>query len=651
VKRGRHILVALVLGLLAALLDALMLAQPWSTRIDVGGLLDSPFLRKFHAPESNASETFRWSQPQSGLVIPGVSQPVVLELRRCGGTPETAIQLDDGAGTSALALRPGWRRLRLLPRPDPWSGEVRIGIMVPTQLSSADPRPRGVAVDWVGLRGMGGATAPGQAILLGVNIALATLLASWAARQVWLGALVGTALALANAAVLHLAGGAWRPLLTVDTARLTLALTLGGALALAVDRGLAGLAARGVVQLASSTRRTLSGIALLTFLLRFVALTYPLTYVLDIKYHLFRTWMVRQGRFLELFLPNLALTPKQWKSASPIPYSPLYYLVTVPVTFLPGPGDRLGMLAFSSAVEALGVLVVAALVLWGGGGGRAATLAALLAATISYGLFWSASWGLFPTLLGQCLSLLAMAAWLYLRPRLHERRALALLAAALALAYLSYPTALLFTGFAWATLLVLLALRRDPAATPTLWAGLLAALVALVLYYGWHLPVLISTTLPTVLGAMGGSGGLSGESTAFKISSFWEILLYRYEPVVLILAGCGMALLLFGGWRLIEKEQDAARPPLSRRQALRLLMLAWCAVYPPFAVADFYVPLVEKQALHLLPAIAVSGGLLLDALWRRRWGKVVALALLALVFWLGVSLTTHEVIYAYWREK
>jgi uncharacterized membrane protein len=351
--------------------------------------------------------------------------------------------------------------------------------------------------------------------------------------------------------------------------------------------------------------------------------------------------MVREGQLMTLFLPNPALTPVQWEMDVTIPRSPFYYIITTPVTFLPGHhGDELGMMAFSSAVDALAVLCVAALALWAGGSRRAAIISAFLAAALPLGLMFVVSWGIFPTLLAQCLSLLAVLLWLHLRPRLHEWRAQLLLAGSLALAFVSYPTALAFLGLTGLLLVVLLALRRDPATLPTLKAGALAAVVALLLFYGWHIPAQVSETLPALLGDATDTGA-DGATLSWQrtLDALYVQPLDKYGPLVLTLAGGGA--LLLATRRVQDRAADA-----------RLVLLAWGLAYVPLALADEYVAtLILKHLLHLLPLVALLAGLLLGALARWRAGRVVAGALLALVFWQGLLLEMDLIRYAFSQLK
>ncbi|MCU0492844.1 MAG: hypothetical protein MUD01_14730 [Chloroflexaceae bacterium] len=648
--------------MLATLLFALALAQPAVTTIAVGGTLDSPFLRNFHRPEQNAETSFRWSQPEAELVLPGVGSSTTVELRLTTGHPGTPVTLNGGGESLLVETGPGWNAVRLLPQAAPGSGDVAIRISAPRQSSPDDPRPRGVALSHVVLRSDGGDVPWVQAGLLGLSVALLTFTLARTSRRPALPWVAGGMACAGLLAALLLDGGAWRPYLTIYSGRLALVLLLTLLMHLAAEGLLAWLARRG--WLATAAAKPLAGLAALAFFVRLAATSYPLIFMLDPRYHLARASLIPQGRFLELFLPNQSLTPQQWNAAVTIPYSPFFYLLSFPVTYLPQPWDRLAMLAMGAAVDGFAVLLIGCIAVLGGLGRRAAFFAALLLAIMPYGLWWAVSWGLFPNLLGQCLTLLAVAAWLRLYPRLHERRAQLLLAVTMTLAYLSYATSMMFLGVTWLLLLGLLALRRDQALGPTLRAGLWAALAATVLYYGWHVPALVSQSLPTLLGALGGSGELKGASESAAppgLAQLIGVLPLRFDGLLLLLSACGGLLLLCGDRRR-ETGDWGQHSALGRKAAsvsrlrspvppLGGLLLAWCLVYPIFALVDYYVPLVEKQAMHLIPAVALLGGLALAQLWRGRWGRLVASAILAFFTWQALSSVVFWVVVAYAAEK
>ncbi len=639
-----YLAAVLLPGLLALFLSAWVLSWPWHTRIDIGGQYDSPYLQGFHAAEYNSQQdlSFRWSQPAARLTLPGAGPSTVLELRLHGSEDLASAMLEVGTGRPLeLPLRPGWQRVVLLPPADPLGGDATVTLQTAPQVSDSDPRERGIVLDRVALTAQGHAPLWGQAFLIGLSVALASLLSGWASRRAWIGLLIGLLLALALAAVLAIDGGSVRLMLTAYTGRLVLVLAVGGGVALGMERLLNWLNHRGIVCLSPAARRALAAVALLAFVLRFGGMAYPLNYNSDLPLILGRTWLVREGQLASLFFPNPALTPVQWGEGFTIPRSPFYYIITVPVTLLPGEaGAELGMMAWSSAVDALAVVLVGILALYAGGGSRAGVMAAFLAATLPVGLMFTVSWGILPTLFGQCLALLTLVLWLNLRPRLHERRAWLLLAAALTVTFVSYPTAMLFLGTTGVLLVAALALQRDPATLPTLSAALVALVAAFVLYYGWHVPAMVSHTLPTLLGEAAESNTASaGVSLSRSLDALWVQLFDKYSAYVLLLALFGALLLALT--RLSPRGRDT-----------RLVLFAWAGAFVPLALADEYVvTFILKHILHILPVLAVLGGVFLGRLSRQRGGHVLVWALLALTGWQGLILILDAVVNGFVQLK
>lgn len=615
---NRSAAVILVAGLVAGLLGAAVLARPWAASIDVGGPLDTPYLAGFYQPESNDTTSYRWAGADATVTLPAVGPLDALELRVTGHQDGDRVTVDAGAGLADVRLRAGWQYLRVIPRADPLSGDVRVRLVSDAApASAADPRRLGVVLDQIVLVGAG-AASPLPALWLGVAAALCALLALWASRRLWAAALAGGLFAAAAGAVLSLGGGAWRPLLAGYAAPLALGLGLGALVALAAEQVLVRLAARGAIALAPPWARALALCALLAFLLRFLGLAFPLTVPNDLQFYLARATMVTEGKFWSLFLPNTALTPTQWHVDGPVPRSPFFYLITAPFMYLPGKGPALAIGALSSFGEACAALALALIVLHGLKDERAAVFAALLAGAHPLSLKLAVIWGIFGTLLAQALSLVAVALWLYQRPRLREWRAQALVAGAFALAYLAYPTGLLFLGLTWAILVLLLALARDQAAWPTLLAGVLAALLALALFYAWHIPALLTITLPKMLGA-GGDGGLAGELPRASLTA-GELALALWEPLRVHIGLAWLALALAGMACLAARWRGREARPAT------LLLAAWGLTYLPTAFANaLFVTFILKHLLYAVPVAAALGGVALGWLARRgRWGPAAA---------------------------
>lgn len=635
---------ALLVSLLAFVAFVVLLALPWRASLDVGGLYDYPYIQGFHGGEYSQEHevNFRWTRPEASLRLPGTGRLAPLTLRMHGATPNQSVVLDTGAGKIALRLRSGWQRVMVYPRPARWSGNVRVQLSTVAHTSAADQRERGVVVGQVGAQGTGRSVPLRQVLLLGLSAALVTLLAGWASQREWVGTLAGVVFVAGCSAVLVFDGGTWRLPLTCYTGRLALVLAVGGVVALIARRVLATLSLRGIISLEAASQRRLATVVLLAFLLRFGGMAYPLNFISDIRFSMARATMVWEGELLDLFLPNPSLTPLQWETEATVPRSPFYYILTAPLTRLPGETDRLAMMGVSSAIDAFSVLLVGVLVLQAGGSHLAATSGALLAGSAPLGLLAAVSWGLFPTLLAQCLVLLSLVVWLHLRPRLHEGAPRLLLVGTLALAFLAYPTALLFLGTTGLVLVVLLAFQRDAATLPTLRAGMLALLIALVLFYGWHIPALLTATLPDLLGraVSDSSSVLHLPPLPNLVNAVWEPLTAKLGPLLLGLAAGGGVLLL------VEARQGG------RGMAARPLLLAWCITYVPMALMSAYlVTFILKDVLYLLPATAVAAGIFAGRLARSRAGSVVVGVLVALVFWEGLLLELDAIVHAFYQLK
>ncbi|NJN66604.1 MAG: hypothetical protein HC884_07750, partial [Chloroflexaceae bacterium] len=281
----------------------------------------------------------------------------------------------------------------------------------------------------------------------------------------------------------------------------------------------------------------------------------------------------------------------------------------------------------------------------------------LLAGVQSLGVLAAMSWGIFPTLLAQALVLLAMVVWVQVGPHLHRRGAWVLFTVVLALAYLAYPSALLFLGLTWAILVVLLALRRDPSVLPTFRAGVVAGILALLLFYGWHLPALVSKTFPLLLARFSEKapgGGVLSLSLGPLLNPAWVPLRDKYGFLLLAPAVGGAVLLAStrlgnnppaGSGATKDEDKDAG-------SGVPLLLLAWGLSYPLLALMNTYVvTFILKHVLYLLPALAVLAGLLLGRLSRYRWGGVVAVVLVALVFWEGVQAEFDAILHAFYPLK
>lgn len=149
-----------VLLVVAAAAIYLTLRSPASLLIDVGIPSDSLFLSGFFAPEQNDHLSFRWSSPESRLMLHGAtSAPLIVSIRLNGDLltrqEMPALQLMQAGKTiGRLDVSAGWRVYRLLVPAGTAATETGrarpLGLAsTPYCPSTPDNRVLGVPVDWI----------------------------------------------------------------------------------------------------------------------------------------------------------------------------------------------------------------------------------------------------------------------------------------------------------------------------------------------------------------------------------------------------------------------------------------------------------------------------------------------------------------------
>lgn len=631
-------LLTLVIGMLLAY------RQPMEIVIQVGRSTSWPFVEGFFAAEKDDARglRWRWSEAAATIGAPYAGRVSSLTLRFNGeqnGPPLTV----QAAGGPPLVLpsRVGWQTLAL-PITDGrlhWERIASPLIRLETtarQRSVEDTRPLGVAVAEARLQVLPGPPPPALVALLLATLVLSMgLLAVLRVPLPWLfGCLIAVLLSLL------LASPFWRLYLTAYAGRLVWVLLLAGGLYGGLRWGLPRLWQVLGVRVSLPTTRLLIGLVLLHFVLRFGALSYPLTYSSDLYGHVKRANIAASGQLLRLFLPEPERAPVQWGVSVAVPYSPFYYYVGgLLVRLFPFFPPILVIDAFSALVEAATPLLLAILLLCYGLGARAAVWTTALYGLVPFGYLATVGWALFPTMLGQSLALgaLALAAtWFPERP---SRRVLRWQIVLLTLAFVAYLTALTFLAQAWVVLLLISMFWYRQAVRPLLITGLAAGLGALILYYGWQAPALIGQALPALEAKAGGEGvGMArGMIGPLAFGEFlWERLEKWFPWLLTLPALLGLALL-------------TVRP---RRRVLLALVVAWCSIYPPFMLLDRFLPLLDKPQFHMLPALALLAGIGAAGLARRgRVARLVPLSLALLLGWQLYGLIVQVVIWNYGNLK
>lgn len=472
-----------------------------SALVDLGPN-DTAHVRGFREDwERDGRTRFRWTTYLSTLSFPvrasGEGLRLRLRLRRHFIEPAHVRLIVEGRAVHAfdVAADPHvpYRTMEIaLPRL-----EGRHPFVLGIEAPSENPRPLGIALDWVELERGG---TGGFALLLPAILwcAIAPLACCLGVRLT--GGGNGVALGLGAGLAVAATLGAYLDPVALDRiaregAPAIIAFTVIGALALRGSRVRGALLIPG-----HRLAGTLLALGIAALALRLVILLHPLFYYPDVKVHgLFAWQLARRGlvAFLQEFLANqyrfslgLQLEKGHWYA---FPYPPGFYLLTWPLVRLVGyrPEVAVGLTAaFVNSVEVFLVFGIARRL----GASHGVSVAAAGVAGILP--LFTARLGLayFPAITGHAFD---AALILYLLAKLGELdrpRVVATAALLLALCLLVYTQALVNFGILLPIFLALQALRdRAPGCARRL-AGLAAAgaigvILALGAFYSRYVPV------------------------------------------------------------------------------------------------------------------------------------------------------------------
>lgn len=225
-------------------------------------------------------------------------------------------------------------------------------------------------------------------------------------------------------------------------------------------------------------------------------LLYPDTVVIDLTWH--EKWQrtLLRGEFAALYFPSeLSSGPGEWGAGVKIPKSPLYYVAMAPVALLPiATGAGLKLVA---GLLDLALIPFAYAFLKRIDRGTAGVVAALLY-TVTPLSYLILSYGSYPTLFAQFLSVLAFAVILLAGRRLDRPAVFGAFVALLTLSLLAYPVVAVFNVCLVSTFGLWrwrgAADRGDARRTVLLPGGAaLAALLAFLAYYLQHVRVALAS--------------------------------------------------------------------------------------------------------------------------------------------------------------
>lgn len=639
-------LFALLIVSLLALLGAYQIERP--IRINVGGAHETPFVYNFHDKNVDVDEIthYRWTHATSFLIFKGIGggreRTVTLRLRsgRPAGVVQPVTVLVNSVEVKQFTVGPEWQTVPFAIQGAATAGHgVVVEVRTPAEkLPNSDGRVVGVQVNELRMETTGGGrTIPawgtlGVALLVIVTLYLIVARALGVAmpddaRRRTLAAVGG----IVGAALLVLLFAFARPSIAAYIGAL-LAVLLGALGALLLPQPLIWLGKRCGLAVTAAEATALCAILALGIIVKLGGLLYPDTIVIDLNWHIRWERTFLQGHFDQLYFPsNLSSGPKEWGLGVLIPKSPLFYAMLAPFMLLPfSIGTMLklaiGLMEIATIFFAFGILKRV-------GMGTAGIVAAFLY-TVTPLSYLALSYGNYPTLFAQFLTVIAFAILLFAGHRLDRIGVFLVFMFVLTLSLLAYPVVAVFN----ICVLAVFGHWRWRQVTDTRdkqrvllipVSAVLAAILAFLAYYIQYVSVTINSvrTLGTSTAESRGytKGGLRGAP--------WHIITVFANNIRVgnLLAILGIVAL---GVVLLYR---ASAEPETRREWQFLVL--WLLVMPVFTLVDAYIDLLLKPLFYTMFPAALFGGVAVVWLWKRgRIGQVAAIlcctAITAQAWWL-----------------
>jgi hypothetical protein len=503
-RRGADLLALVVLAAAALLLPALAAHHARPAVLNLGPN-DFDYVTGFREDwERDRRTRFHWTTPHAEIRLPirasGEGLRLTMRVRRHLVEPAKVTLRTDGRIVSAFDIqadpRVAYRTIAVdLPS---LAGHAPFHLTIDS--TSADPRPLGLALDWVQLERVGTGARfdllprTRMALLFLVVVAFVAPRAAGATTR----AAVLHGLALTSALI---AGCRWDILAAERIAREGCAVYFTVAvMAVLIARW---HRSRGALEIADSRiAAALTIVVLAALALRLAILLHPQFYYPDVRVHALFAWQIaRQGLigFLRTFTENqyryslgLQMENGHWYA---FPYPPAFYLLCWPLVALARMRQEVAVSVLAAAVNSLEAFLVFGIARRLRAPAWTAVAAAGAAALLP--LFLARlSLAYFPALVGHAVDAVVI---LYLLARMRELarpRVVLTLAALIALALLTYTQSLLNFAVLMPLFLVVLLARDQAAETRRCAAGLvvagaLGAVLSLVVFYGRYVPTFI----------------------------------------------------------------------------------------------------------------------------------------------------------------
>lgn len=598
-------------------------------RVDVGRWGDHAVLRGVHGREANPFEDYRWTKERAAIAFPNLSDRYrIVRIRAHGWRPEGisppcvriviaerqwgAFQTDRALRTYAILL------------PDAASSStIQASLISETYTPPDDTRTIGIAIDWIALGALGTPGNPatgqfaGQALLLGLALALIVLLALPGAVAVVCGLL-----ASATLVGLNIIEPLWVGLgLTHWIAVVAL---LAGATWLAAPRLVRALERMTAVDsrphpspgawITHAQARIAWALLVAALLVRLAGAVHPLFDARDVHVHTRWLKTVASG---QLFFYS---TPAEFQNRQTF-NPPAAYIVLLPLHLALG-DMRLTVQAGVAALDALIALLLLLIARELGLSARAGLFAMALyvALPISMTMMW---WGFAANAIAQTWWVLLL--WLLLRlTRAPDWSLFALFTMVMVLCLTTHIGAVA-TLAAFLGLVVLTGWRVLPRNG---WRALVAGLslavtgVALVYVVPAAAPLANVPRSPITLDLVASfTEGLV--LWPERVNLVQRALSLGFLPPILALAAVGLPLLFTARWR----------HPLQR-----ILVLAILAVCVVFFLSYVFLQLLTRYIYFATPLVCLAAGAALARLAVRPGGRWAAYSLTMFVIWSGVAL-------------
>lgn len=633
---GRPWYLALLAPLLALLLVTLAYRCPRPIALNVGDSYARPLLAGFYDPEEGGGIDYAYTSARAALRLEGIGRgPALLEVRMGGGLPGVVQNLSaNGVPLGAVPAGGGLATYAFaLPAAAARGGTLELAWEGPTAAPAGDPRSLGLAVDRVTWTPLRGGVAPAWGQLLWAALAALALYAL--ARQLDLSAAWAAALCTLLAAALALGLALARLWLTLYTPRLAGLLIAMAVLLPLARHGTRALFRRLGMEAPPRVESWLWRITALAALVKLGGVLYPHLIVLDIGPHAYRLFRFLSGDWASLFTPNQysLLGQTVGVEGGQFPYSPLFHVLSAPLTLLPIPLPLAAGL-FNGLLEVARCLLLYLLATRLTGRPRAGLWTAFFY-TVLPAPYYLMSWGNFPTQLGLFAGIVLVTFLVLAYDRLGRRGGFVWWVAVLVFALLSY-TVVGILGVALLALLVLCEwlLGAGPAQRRRALAivgGIVAAeIVVFLLYHSAFAGVLVRETLPALVQATTEKATGLGpvevdprESLASNWVANWIFVQNRITELGVVVSCVGIGALFVA--------------PAGRRG--RPLLLAWPGVFILFSLfSGLVADMVLKHILFMFPWLCLGAAVLAVHLWRRGWaGRLAVLAYAAWMLWLSLA--------------